>query len=518
MTLRDLRRGVLDALPGPLAGRLRAWKLHRLLAGFTPRVAVHTYGAGPLTVYLSDPLAVGWYDHDWAELPEIRELRASGLRPGARVFDAGAHQGVVAMMLAREVGAQGQVVAFEPSAHNAAAARRNRDLNGMAQLDVVEAAVSDLEGPIAINQGLNAQLEDGDRRHGRVVVESTTLDAAADRLGVPDVVFVDVEGAECRVLAGASRALAAPADFFVEVHVGCGLEKLGGSVARLLAYFPEDRFTCTARAENDSTFRPFDADDTLLRGRFFLLAQPRREPASPRASHGTGARLPGLIHWADWRTTVSTKPRIAPRANGPYVVTDCQMLKGLVDGKQYASTGTIALCRCGGSKNKPYCDGTHARIGFRDAKSPDRVTDRRDDYRGSGITIHDNRGICAHAGRCTDTLSSVFKLGQEPWIDPGGAAADEIVAAIERCPSGALSYSIDGVEHRDREQEPAVLIVPNGPYAVRGGADVPGVEWGEGASREHFALCRCGQSRNKPFCSGAHWYHRFDEHAPEPKP
>ncbi len=90
---------------------------------------------------------------------------------------------------------------------------------------------------------------------------------------------------------------------------------------------------------------------------------------------------------------------------------------------------------------------------------------------------------------------------------------EKIVAQVGQCPSGALSYSIDGVEHRDREGDPMILIAPNGPYAIFGGADLQGVEWGEGASHEHFELCRCGHSQNKPFCSGAHWNHQFDEHA-----
>ena len=73
----------------------------------------HNYGAGTLKVLLVDPLSEGWYDVDWAELPEIAALRNSLLRPGARVFDLGAHQGVVAMMLAREVGERGLIVAVE---------------------------------------------------------------------------------------------------------------------------------------------------------------------------------------------------------------------------------------------------------------------------------------------------------------------------------------------------------------------------------------------------------------------
>ena len=273
--LHDLRRRALDLLPGPLAGRLRGWKLRRLIRTFTPQVVTHVYGGGALQVYLSDPLARGWYDRDWDELPEIAALRRTRLGPGAQVFDAGAHQGVVAMMLAREVGPSGRVVAFEPNPHNAAAARKNRDLNGMRQLEVVEAAVSDRQGTIVFNEGLNGQLEEGDGKYGRLIVRCTTLDAEAGRDGVPDVVFVDVEGAECRVLAGASRALSAGADFFVEVHVGCGLEHLGGSAAQVLEYFPEERFTRLGRAENETAFRPLAEDDPLFQDRFFLLAQAR---------------------------------------------------------------------------------------------------------------------------------------------------------------------------------------------------------------------------------------------------
>lgn len=214
---------------------------------------------------------------------------------------------------------------------------------------------------------------------------------------------------------------------------------------------------------------------------------------------------------------MSDKPTITPRENGPYLVTSCPPLKGMLDGKEYPTKGTVALCRCGGSGNKPFCDGTHAKNGFTSAKAEDRVPDKRDAYEGREVTIHDNRGICAHSARCTDTLKTVFRLGQEPWIDPNGDTVEKIASTVAQCPSGALSYSIDGVEHRDHDADRLVLVVPNGPYSVKGGAVVEGVTWGEGASQEHFTLCRCGQSTNKPFCSGAHWDHHFDEHAPARK-
>ena len=171
---------------------------------------------------------------------------------------------------------------------------------------------------------------------------------------------------------------------------------------------------------------------------------------------------------------MSERPTITPRENGPFVVTDCPTLKGMLDGKEYATEGTVVLCRCGGSKNKPFCDGTHAKNRFTSAKADDWVPDKREDYVGQGVTVHDNRGVCAHAARCTGALKTVFKFGEEPWIDPDGDSAAQIAAAVEQCPSGALSYTTDGVEHRDRDAEPLVLIVPNGPYSVKGGATLDG--------------------------------------------
>jgi len=276
-----ITRTFLRLLPPAVAGRVRAWYIGRLVANFPCRTVEHTYGGGRLRVHLSDPLSEGWYDHDWVELPEIATLRGNTLRPGAHVFNIGAHQGVVALMLGREVGPSGLVVAVEPNPHNAASARKNRELNAMNQVHVVEAAVSDRAGTAIFNQGLDGQLDDGTGAGGRMKVVSVTLDDLAEQHGMPGLVTVDVEGAECLVLEGGRRVLASGADFAVEVHVNAGLEKLGGSVERLLAFFPPSRFALSVRAEGDEVFRSLANGDPLLQDRFFLLAR--------RAAESSGA-------------------------------------------------------------------------------------------------------------------------------------------------------------------------------------------------------------------------------------
>ena len=212
------------------------------------------------------------------------------------------------------------------------------------------------------------------------------------------------------------------------------------------------------------------------------------------------------------------KPKIACLANGPYYLLNDMTAAPVpnlrrASGEPCATVRGVALCRCGGSKNKPFCDGTHGTIGFSDRRLADGSLDRRESYADKHITIHDNRQLCAHAGFCTDRLASVFRMGSEPWIDPDGAAVQEIVATIRKCPSGALSYSIDGVEHRDQEREAAVTVTDHGPYAVTGGVELLGVPFGQEASREHYTLCRCGASKNKPFCDGSHWQVEFRDPA-----
>lgn len=205
--------------------------------------------------------------------------------------------------------------------------------------------------------------------------------------------------------------------------------------------------------------------------------------------------------------TVDPKPGITPAPNGPYIVKN---LNNLANAKGPIEAGaTVALCRCGQSANKPFCDGTHAKVGFSDAKLPDRRADELKRYAGKEGSVSDNRGICAHAGYCTNGLDSVFRFKEDPPVDPNGATADEITAIVRKCPSGAIGYTLGGAEQRDQDRPPGVFVAPNGPYAVSGGVALEGVERGEDVSTEHFTLCRCGASKNKPFCDGSHWSINF---------
>ncbi|MBO2445897.1 CDGSH iron-sulfur domain-containing protein [Actinomadura barringtoniae] len=210
--------------------------------------------------------------------------------------------------------------------------------------------------------------------------------------------------------------------------------------------------------------------------------------------------------------------QIAP--NGPYLVTNAERLLDHL-GRPLPVRPQMALCRCGESKNKPFCDGSHAKVGFVDGKDPGRVPDRLDTYPGQQITVFDNRGTCAHSGLCTDRLSNVFRAHDEPFVAPSGGRMDEIVRAVRNCPSGALGYAIGGEAAPAQDRPASIEVSKDGPYRVIGAIPLTGPQedlepQNKGASPEHYSLCRCGHSQNKPFCSGMHWYVNFRDPEPDP--
>lgn len=211
-------------------------------------------------------------------------------------------------------------------------------------------------------------------------------------------------------------------------------------------------------------------------------------------------------------------PRITPLPDGPLALEENASAGHCLcraDEEPYDVQGPHSLCRCGGSESKPFCDGTHMTNGFSSENTSDRRRDHCDDYEGDGIVVHDNRHACAHSEECIHGAPEVFHKMHRPWITPAGAGADAIAEVIRRCPSGALSYTQGGPPWQGIDRPPRVRVMPGGPYRIEGGVELAIEEdvWADGVGREHYALCRCGGSLNKPFCDGTHWRNGFADAA-----
>ncbi len=211
--------------------------------------------------------------------------------------------------------------------------------------------------------------------------------------------------------------------------------------------------------------------------------------------------------------TNKNRTTITPLKDGPLRVEGLNTFEG--DYGQIETTQEMALCRCGRSENKPFCDGTHVACGFTDERGENK-DDKRLVFPGDPITIYENVAICSHAGYCPSGKPDKWR----PKTENSGFTDEELIEKISKCPSGALSYARGTTEHRDPKagRPPKIRIRKDGPLEIEGGIELRNTKWAEGASREHYALCRCGTSRMKPFCDGTHdevWKHGGGDYNPK---
>jgi len=206
----------------------------------------------------------------------------------------------------------------------------------------------------------------------------------------------------------------------------------------------------------------------------------------------------------------SKKPEITFTKTTPYRVSG---LENFYDsnGEKLPTKSVLVLCRCGESKKKPLCDGSHNAKGIDGEKKKGRLKDKVHHFKGQEITINDNRCVCSHDRSCVKHSPSVFRKGRRPWVDPNGASAEEIIDTIKKCPSGALSYTIDNITYTELDREPAIKVAKNGPLEITGGIELKDDMNSKPQSAEHYTLCRCGGSKNHPFCDGSHRKNDFND-------
>lgn len=195
-------------------------------------------------------------------------------------------------------------------------------------------------------------------------------------------------------------------------------------------------------------------------------------------------------------------PKIEEREDGPLIFKKLGSMRG-ADGAEVELKPVMALCRCGHSGNKPFCDGSHNDAGFKSRGGEPSGVDRLLSYKGEEVTVTYNPRVCSHAAECVRRAGDVFDPERKPWCDPDQASAERVREVVAACPSGALQIGAgEAAEHllMDRAQ---VTVQKNGPYWVQG-IDPPVEMPNAGMTAQKYVLCRCGKSGNKPFCDGSH--------------
>ena len=208
--------------------------------------------------------------------------------------------------------------------------------------------------------------------------------------------------------------------------------------------------------------------------------------------------------------------------NGPYIVSGGLPLakeksvvgkegepEKWVKGGKYPAQGNYALCRCGNSSNKPFCDGTHAATGFDGTETASRHKHHRQANRvdGPSVGLADAPSFCAAARFC--------HLAGGTWENAknsGNARARKMaIQTACNCPSGRLvAYDKKTRKAIEPKFKPSISLIEDtqakvsGPAWLKGGIELESANGRKYEVRNRCTVCRCGKSGNKPFCDGTH--------------
>jgi len=229
---------------------------------------------------------------------------------------------------------------------------------------------------------------------------------------------------------------------------------------------------------------------------------------------------------------MATEPsiRVVVAKNGPYLVYGNVPLVRLTIGadaeggsEKWIVGATLpteeehyALCRCGKSGHKPFCDGTHKKVGFDGTETASREPYREQAkiFDGPAMQLSDAEHLCA-AGRFCDPCGQVWNQ-VEKTDDPEVRAM--FIRQVGNCPAGRLVAWDKRTRQAVEPELPVSIGVIDdpveqcaGPLWLRGGIPLFTSDGVAYEVRNRVTLCRCGQSENKPFCDGTHVAINFRE-------
>ena len=228
-------------------------------------------------------------------------------------------------------------------------------------------------------------------------------------------------------------------------------------------------------------------------------------------------------------TIINKIQKVTITENGPYLVSGNLSLSKTIAvvgsqeepeewqaGKNYPGQENYALCRCGKSEHKPYCDGTHVKVGFNgeETASKKQYKDQAEIIYGPELDLADARKFCSNARFCQLSGGTWHNVKKSDDLNSRKIA----ISTACNCPSGRLVVKDKKTKKPyEKKFKPSIEIIEDpqikvsGPIWLKGCVELESSDCSKYELRNRMTLCRCGESKNKPFCDGSHIKVRFND-------
>ena len=225
------------------------------------------------TILNIDSTTKFWYGKEWNDNTrgEFKILLKENINNESLIFNIGAHQGIVAMILNNKINNKGRIVTVEINKKNAAAIKKNFELNNIKNYYIENAAIHEFNDIINFKNKSNARIS----KFGFSKIKTININQLIDKYGIPTLIYLDVEGSECLALRGAHRFLEKIKYLYIEVHSSSEISYIGGTKEELFKILKKYFLIYYVLEESDSNYLLLKENDTdlMFKNKLYLFCK-----------------------------------------------------------------------------------------------------------------------------------------------------------------------------------------------------------------------------------------------------
>ena len=225
------------------------------------------------TILNADSTTNFWYGKEWNNnnRSEFNILLKQNIKKDSLIFNIGAHQGIVSLLLNKKINKEGKIIAVEINKKNVKAINKNFELNDIKNFQIENLAIHEFNNTIRFKNKSNSRIS----KFGLSKINTINIEKLINIYGLPSLIYLDVEGSECLALRGAKKFLSKIKYFFIEVHSSEDILRIGGTKSELFEILKSYFWIYYVLKEGDSNYVLLDDlnESLMLEDKMYLFCK-----------------------------------------------------------------------------------------------------------------------------------------------------------------------------------------------------------------------------------------------------